>query len=230
MHHRARDLTGLRAGYLEAIRYAGSDGRKSIWTIRCDCGKEFLMPASEFVKQMKSGHKASCGCMRSQTMSESRRRHGMSHHPAFGVWHSMKQRCTDPRHHAWKNYGGRGITVCDRWLHSFENFWADMGPTWQKGMDLDRRDNDAGYSPENCRWVSRRENCLNRRRSVFVDGKHITDWARETGIGLTTLYYRLAHGCPREHLFDKPNASRRFSTLSTAAHGTASLSTARRGP
>jgi hypothetical protein len=80
-------------------------------------------------------------------------RHGMSRHPAWGAWHNMIQRCGDPTHAAWKDYGGRGIKVCVRW-QLFANFWKDMGPTYQPGLTLDRINNDRGYKLSNCRWAT----------------------------------------------------------------------------
>ena len=216
MHHRARDLTGLRVGYLTAISYAGSNGKSSLWKVRCDCGKEKQMEASEFMKQKKKGIRASCGCMKRKTIGEKQQKHGMSKHPAFAVWHSMKQRCECPTHHAYKNYGGRGIKVCERWSSSFENFWGDMGPTYKRGLTLDRIDVNKGYAPENCRWATPKEQANNTRNTVYVLGKPLSYWREKTGIGKTTLLYRLNHGCPIEHLFDKPDCSRRFTTLSTA--------------
>lgn len=214
MHPRAKDITGLRVGYLVAKSYAGSDGRRSQWNVLCTaCGRTVLMPASELTKMQRRCVQASCGCMKAKTLSARKKTHGMSKHPAFAVWRSMKQRCTEPTHPAWKNYGGRGITVCARWRHSFESFWEDMGPTWKEGLDLDRRDNDAGYSPENCRWVTRRENSNNRRKSVIVNGRPITYWAEITGVPHSTLLYRLSNGCPLAHLFDKPDPGQRYKSL-----------------
>lgn len=205
------------------------DGRKeSAVETRCICGRHKVVQGTELTRMAKRGITASCGCKRAETIARKNRTHGMSKHPAFGVWHSMKQRCEDPRHPAYKNYGGRGITVCPEWEHSFKAFWADMGATWKKGLDLDRINNDAGYSRENCRWATRKVNCNNRRRTRKVDGKPLTQWSAETGIGLTTLYYRLAHGVPRGQLFAKPDVSRRFTTSPTAAPATASSSSAKK--
>src|SRR5690242_7729096 len=98
MHHRAKDITGLRVGYLTAIRYQGSDGKKSIWEIACDCGKVILMDPSQYKKLLKNGNVSSCGCMRKATIAKRRTRHGMSLHPAFAVWRSMIDRCRLPTH------------------------------------------------------------------------------------------------------------------------------------
>ena len=136
MHHRARDLTGEKLGYLTAIRYIGSDQKKSIWEVKCECGTLKPMQAQEFVKQQKKGIVASCGCMRRATIGRRNTTHGMSGHPAFAVWRSMNDRCHLASHQAYHNYGARGIAVCERWRESFENFWADMGPTYRTGVSI----------------------------------------------------------------------------------------------
>ena len=146
----------------------------------------------------------------------------MSEHPVWAVWHSMKQRCTDPNHKAWANYGGRGITVCKRWLKSFAAFWEDMGPTYKPGLELDRKDNNAGYSPENCRWVTRKENAQNKRCSLRKGKESVTEMAKRSGISRSTLYYRIHHGVPDELLLTPPDTKNRFSTSSTADRDTSS--------
>lgn len=198
MHHRAKDLTGQQLGYLTAIRYAGANGKKSLWEMKCQCGRVKLMEASEFVKQQKREVLASCGCMKKVTLSAQRTTHGMSRHPAFAVWRSMIDRCHLPTHQAYHNYGARGIAVCKRWRDSFENFWADLGPTYRVGETLERRNNSRGYTPTNCRWASRRRQANNTRRSRLIDtplGRiTVTMAARRYGIGRSTLNWRLTNG------------------------------------
>lgn len=166
MHHRARDITGLVVGYLTAVKYLGSEnGRRSVWEARCVCGAAKIMQASELLKQKKRGITASCGCKRRETIGAKRTTHGMSKHPAFAVWRSMLDRCRLPSHQSWHNYGGRGITVCERWQKSFENFWADMALGYCRGLTLERKDNEAGYSPGNCTWATYKEQANNTRKS-----------------------------------------------------------------
>lgn len=225
----AMDWTGYEYSYLRIIgpgETLTGDARKK-WRALClACGSIHEIDPRDLRKKEKTGRGASCGCLTRQFISEARTTHGMSKHPAYAVWHSMIQRCTEPTHQSWRNYGGRGITVCDRWLHSFENFWSDMGPTYQRGLDLDRRDNSQGYSPENCRWVTRLVNGGNTRSRREVDtplGRmSVAELSRRTGIGKTTLTYRLNHGCPTDMLLTRPDTRNRFSTCWTAGRDTAS--------
>ena len=211
-HHRSRDITGLRSGMLVAKSYAGSDGHKSYWLGSCDCGETITMAASEFRKMKQK----SCGCSRGAAISAAKTTHGMSRHPAFAVWRSMIDRCGLPTHQAWANYGARGITVCEHWRGSFDAFWADMGPTYSKGLALDRIDNDQGYSKQNCRWVSYQTQARNTRSNRRIDtpqGKMLICEAAElSGIGQTTLQYRVDHNWPTAKLFEKPDSTNRFST------------------
>ena len=128
--------------------------------------------------------------------------------PEYLSWHNMKQRCRDPRHRSYPNYGGRGITVCDRWLHDFQVFLADMGrrPTMQHCID--RIDTNGPYEKSNCRWATRKQQARNRRTNhvLAFDGHHqtLTAWAEETGIGKATLRQRLKRGWTLERTLYTP--------------------------
>lgn len=210
------DITGLRVGYLTALRRVGSNGKKSLWEFQCDCGAVIVRQAVEMKKQLKKGIRSSCGCMRKKSIGDSSRKHGMSDHPAYGVWRSMIDRCRLPSHQAWHNYGARGITVCDRWQESFANFWEDMGASYQPGLTIERKDNMGNYSAENCRWATYTVQANNRRNNVRVQtplGEMTAAQAADVyGIGRGTLLYRIQNGCPQEHLFDPPDVANRFST------------------
>jgi hypothetical protein len=112
---------------------------------RCSCGVEKLF----CIDNVRSGHTKSCGCLKVK-LAKSRTTHGLSHLREYGIWTDMIQRCTNPNRKAYKDYGGRGIKVCDRWV-KFENFIEDMGVAPFDEAELDRIDNSLGYSPDNCR-------------------------------------------------------------------------------
>lgn len=214
MHHRAKDLSRQTLGYLTVVKYHGSDGRRSLWLLRCLCAKEIVLPASEITKQQKRGVQASCGCMKKTTIAARKRTHGMSRHKAFAIWRSMLDRCTLPTHQSWHNYGGRGVTVCEEWRRSFQNFWADMGPTYQEGLTLERKDNSAGYGPTNCVWATPLKQARNKRTNAIINTPWglmtVAEAADRAGLSRSTLYYRVNNGVPDHRLFEAPDTSRKF--------------------
>lgn len=189
-----KDLTGQRFVRLVVVRYAGGDRRgRSLWLCRCDCGTECVTDAAE----MKRGHKQSCGCLRREMRGKTYLTHGMSNTPTYDSWQAMLRRCTDPTAVQYPQYGGRGITVCDRWLNSFEEFLADLGVR-PKGTTIDRKDVNGNYEPGNCRWATNKEQMRNRRNSRIIeyDGKRLTlsAWAEITGLRHSNILQRLASG------------------------------------
>jgi hypothetical protein len=131
----------------------------------------------------------------------------MRHTKHYYTWNNIKNRCYRPDHKQYHAYGGRGIYMCDRWLAGFEFFWEDMGPTYRDGLQIERRNNDDGYTPENCYWATRAEQNRNKRTNRMVDTPWGTmimrDAARQAGIRETTLRYRLNVGWPAADLFSK---------------------------
>lgn len=123
--------------------------------------------------------------------------HKMSNHPIHKAWMKMNSRCNNPNYQHYHRYGGRGINICKRW-ERFEDFYSDMKDTWRPGLTLERNDNDKDYEPTNCRWASWEEQFNNRSTSVFIvcNGvkKTVSEFAKQYGIGRSTIEYRIKSG------------------------------------
>lgn len=206
-----KDMSGRRFGKLTVLGYVGRNKfDHHLWLCRCDCGNETLKTTSS----LNSGRTVACGCYNAS------RKHGKVGTPEYATWSAMNQRCATPGHQAYADYGGRGIRVCDRWSHSFENFLADMGPRPGKGYSLDRIDNDGNYEPGNCRWSTQEQQMNNRRvnHKLTLNQRTMTvgQWAKETGIGVTTILRRLELGWSVERaLTEKPAYGKRHAASKT---------------
>ncbi len=189
------DITGERFCRWTVLRYSHSEvngsGKTAHWTCRCDCGAERTVNGSN----LRRGLTTSCGCRNREVIGFRTRTHGLSGSSEYNIWQKMWQRCTDASCNSYRNYGARGITVCERW-RIFENFFSDMGPRPFSSHSIDRfPDNDGNYEPGNCRWASPYEQGSNTRANVRITfvGKTLTlsEWARSLNIQVGTLWHRI---------------------------------------
>ena len=158
-----RDLVGQRFGQLTVIKFVKIRKQQSLWRCRCSCGRTTIVTAA----RLNYGWTKSCGCL--QEKNRDRLTHGHTRNrrftPEYRAWSSMKTRCLNPNSHRWEEYGGRGITICQRWLNSFEAFFTDMGRR-PRGHCLDRKNPNGNYNKRNCRWVTKLVSNQNRRKAI----------------------------------------------------------------
>ena len=164
-----QDLTGQKFGRLSVVADTGKRRHSYVvWLCRCDCGN-----VTEVISDsLKRGNTKSCGCLHDELAAERIKgvktvpKHGLSHHRLFGIWSGMKTRCYNPNNKDFKDYGGRGITICAEWLADFQRFydWA-MKNGYQDSLTIDRKDVNGNYEPSNCKWATRAEQSRNQRRT-----------------------------------------------------------------
>jgi hypothetical protein len=200
-------LIGAKFGSLTVVAWAHG-GKSSFWRVKCECGRESVKQRSNLTKFQVRGCGFACPITRKHLATSST--HRMTRHPLYSAWKALKYRCTRPKCHAWKDYGGRGITVCARWSESFENFLADMGKSWAPGLTVDRINNDAGYEPSNCRWVPQSANCWNRRGAIVSPAQR--EYAYSLGIRVATLGARIRSGWGVEKAISTPARPKRKNT------------------
>lgn len=187
------DIAGQRFGMLTALfPVRQHECGAYYWRCKCDCGNE----NEALVSHLRSGNITKCNS------NEHRKgvniKHGLKNHPLYSVWAGMKRRCYNENSPNYPLYGGRGISVCDRWRNSVKNFYDDMIDGYSKGLHLDRIDVNGNYEPINCRWVTPIQNNNNKRLNwvVSFDGRtHTpTEWGRELGIKANTIQNRKRKG------------------------------------
>ena len=181
--------------------------KERLFMCRCDCGKEKIVR----LRHLRSGAVVSCGCKVREDLIRKNYKHGGCFRQdrvekLYGVWISMKQRCTNPKNAAYSYYGGRGITVCDEWLHDYTRFkqWA-LEHGYKEGLTIDRIDDNGNYEPSNCRWATYIEQANNTRKNLnitYKDETHtLAEWGRILGIKYNTLMFRYRKGLPLEQVF-----------------------------
>lgn len=196
---------GHRVGRLTVTNYLGTneEGRK-IWECTCDCGKTVTHSTSE----LNYGSVQSCGCLK-LTTGEKLKKYNSRDRKLYFRWSNVKGRCYNPNNAAYKNYGGRGIEMCDEWRDDFYAFrdWS-IEHGYNPSLSLDRIDNNKGYSPDNCRWTDDKTQSNNRRSNAYVtingETKTMMQWADIYGIKYATIQSRLSRGWSRYDAITKP--------------------------
>lgn len=196
-----KDIAGMRFGRYTVIErgedYVEPSGRHRVrWLCRCDCGIEKLVSG----EALRKGKVRSCGCLQRDLLSAKQGTHRESNTPLYAIWLAMRRRCNLKTDKAYKDYGGRGISVCNEWNSSFEIFrdWSICNGYYMDcKLTLDRIDNDGNYEPSNCRWVDRVVQANNRRscRLYTYNGEthNINEWSVIYGVPYKKLYQRLVY-------------------------------------
>jgi len=164
------NLTGEKFNRLTVIEEYGRDkNKKVVWLCKCDCGNTLHV----ITEKLRSGNTKSCGCIRSEKLIAKNTIHGKRHLREYTVWINMKKRCYSEKCKQYKDYGGRGIIVCQEWINDFDKFISDMGLSPTRKHSIDRIDNDGNYTSENCQWSTRFQQHRNTSRSKFwfIDGQ-----------------------------------------------------------
>lgn len=181
---------------------------QTLWMCVCDCGKITTVTSAN----LKRGSKKSCGCLKHVAPSLRLNSHGMRGHALYVTWKNLRVRCYAKKSFAYPDYGGRGITICERWRTSFPNFLADMGEKPSPAHSLDRIKNDGNYEPGNCRWATAKEQGSNKRNNIVITisgiSKIAAEWSAESGLNADCIIARFQRGWPADRLLSPPRVTK----------------------
>jgi hypothetical protein len=201
-----QNLVGQKFGNAIVLKRVANKGGRVAYLCKCDCGNEFVTTALN----LKSGDTKSCGCIRAKMLSSRNERHGKSKTRLYRIWLGIKKRCTNKNESCYKNYGGRGIKICDEWVNNYPAFetWANANG-YNENLTIDRIDVNGNYCPNNCRWITKQEQGYNKRNSRFIEYNNkkrtVAEWAKELGINYDTIHLRLQRGWPIEKVLSREN-------------------------
>lgn len=205
------DLTGERFGRLIVVKFDSthtsmpSGKKRTKWLCKCDCGNYVTV----MTDNLRRGNTSSCGCISKEKIVERNFKHGKCHTEIYASWERMKSRCNCTANQHYKDYGGRGIAVCEEWNSDFNAFFEwSLNNGWEPGLTIDRIDVNGSYEPSNCRWVTWDVQCNNKRNTVYLEAfgekKSIAQWSTEKDIGYKTLAWRVRHGWSVEDALTLP--------------------------
>ena len=202
-----KDLTNKKFNRLTVLERAENQNNKIMWKCRCDCGNI----VNVFSSNLLCNRTKSCGCLKDEKLIQRSTKHNQRHTKLYEIWKSMKQRCLNPNNRGYKNYGGRGITICDEWIHDFQSFyeWSKKNG-YNSNLSIDRIDNNGNYCPENCRWTDRHTQCNNTRVNHYInynnETKTLADWVKTTKLSYSCVFTRLKKGWSIDKALNTPSA------------------------
>lgn len=207
---KAMNLENQRFGRAVVLRRVENKGRYVRWLCKCDCGNEFIA----LTNHLRNGSVQSCGCLRREIAIHKAKtintKHGKHKTRLYKIWAAIKGRCFNKNNCSYKNYGARGITICDEWLNDYPAFekWANENG-YNDALTIDRIDVNGNYCPNNCRWATKREQQNNRRDCRYItykgETKTMAEWARALHISYNRIEGRLSRGWPIEKAFSRKN-------------------------
>lgn len=207
---KVKNLLGHAYGEWTVIQYAGiaSNSRKAAWLCECKCGTRKVITSNNLKRAL------SCGCGRREKTILRNTTHGRARSPEHRAWCAMKKRCYNQNDPRYKDWGGRGVIVCDKWRNSFESFLSDMGSRPSNKHSVDRIDVNGNYEPENCRWATSDIQATNTRRNVKltigVDTRCLSEWAREAGVHPATFANRVEANWSEDDLLLPPTKAKQL--------------------
>lgn len=210
---RTKNLKELKFGKLLVVEFAGYKNKRAEWKCECDCGNKIIVPAHRLI----SGNTKSCGCYVRETLIREKTIHGGSKRKQkerlYTIWNGMKNRCNNSRDENYKNYGARGIKVCDEWQNDYSLFrkWA-LENRYSENLTIDRINNNGNYCPENCRWATRKEQNNNTRQNRYIEYngeiKTLSEWATNYDLTRSCLKNRINKGWEIERALTTPSRKR----------------------
>lgn len=209
---RKLELTGLRFGRWVVQNLTTSRNGARAWCCVCDCGNVGVVIGW----QLKNGNSKSCGCWSRDQSVLRETTHGMTKHPLFNVWKGIKSRCYNKNNASYRDYGLRGIAVCEEWINSFETFHKDMHEGYKEGLTIERKNVNKGYSKDNCCWITKLEQSKNRRNTIYVTTEmgilSVTEAAKIAGVSWFCMRNRHYRNCPIEKMLLPPHKAGRSFT------------------
>ena len=208
------DMTGKRYGRLEVLKRGENVGDRVGWICRCDCGTVKTISGD----MLRKGLVISCGCYRKEISTQRATKHSQCGSRLYMTYHNMKKRCYNPNSDHYKWYGAENKHICDEWMgeKGFENFsdWA-LKNGYSEELTIDRKDNNKGYSPDNCRWVTPKQNCRNKRNNHYVvisgEKKTLAEWCECFGVDERLVRSRISCGWDEKRALTTPKLRERRS-------------------